>query len=483
MCKTQLYGLLSINYGLCGQVRKPELRNTILHWTNEQILALAPDPNTLKRGQGLANAKKWLSLETDGRAIWGRCKSSGSAHYETTIDLKGPAFKCNCPSRKFPCKHSIGLLLYSQSNPDNVEIAKELPEDVAEWINKRDAKSSSEKKEKSPEESKKAEDRKAKAFDARMQLMESGMDDLYNWLTDIIRTGMATVDGGASEMVSSKQVYQKDSSVELWRSISMRMVDSKLPGIGRKIRELALIRGVGSDWPLRMLEELSDLFLILKGFNKLKEIPEALQKDLLGILGVNTPKETLLNQKGIEDNWMVIGQFEGTNIDNALVRRTWFLGEETERYALILEYDYINQGFPFHWPKGRIFRGEMLYYPSMTPMRAIMRNQAITEHIVDAWKGYESIQKFSEDYARELGKNPWLSDFPVALSHLSPIIENESLILVDRKGKGLPVLNKELSNWKIMALSGGVPIDVFGEWTGKKLNPLAVLAENRFISL
>nr|WP_279163542.1 SWIM zinc finger family protein [Rhodococcus erythropolis] len=27
------------------------------------------------------------------------------------VDLRGPAYKCSCPSRKFPCKHALGLLV------------------------------------------------------------------------------------------------------------------------------------------------------------------------------------------------------------------------------------------------------------------------------------------------------------------------------------------------------------------------------------
>ena len=31
--------------------------------------------------------------------------------YQVCVDLAGPAYKCSCPSRKFPCKHALGLLL------------------------------------------------------------------------------------------------------------------------------------------------------------------------------------------------------------------------------------------------------------------------------------------------------------------------------------------------------------------------------------
>ena len=43
--------------------------------------------------------------------LWGLCAGSGKNPYQTIVDLSGPAYKCSCPSRKFPCKHALGLLL------------------------------------------------------------------------------------------------------------------------------------------------------------------------------------------------------------------------------------------------------------------------------------------------------------------------------------------------------------------------------------
>ncbi len=456
-----------------------------MHWSTEQILALAPDPNTSKRGQGLASSKKWIAIETDGRALWGMCKSSGTAHYRTFVDLKGPAFKCSCPSRKFPCKHSIGLLLYATSNADGIKVAGERPEEVDDWIDKRDSKQSKpeNQKEKTPEEIQKAEARKLKNFNDRLQLMENGIRDMENWLEDIIRTGFAAVDGSGAEMTSSALKFKKDTGPELWRNISMRMVDSKLSGIARKIRELALIHNVGADWPSRMLEELSDLYLLSKGFGKRERLSEELRKELMRILGVNTSKDELLNQQGIPDEWMVVGQFQSNNIDNAAVRRTWFMGRNTGKFALVLEYDYNNQGFPFHWPKGRIFNGEIIYYPSITPLRAIMREQSIIKDVVDGWKGCASLSDALRNYADVLAVNPWIKDYPMALTSVIPIMKGRTLYFVDKDGQGVPLLKKELSDWKIMALGAGNSIDAFGEWTGTEFNPLGIVAEGRYVGI
>ncbi len=454
-----------------------------MHWTVDQILALAPDPNTAKRGQGLANENKWLDIETNGRSVWGKCKSSGSVPYQTIVDLKGPAFKCNCPSRKFPCKHSLGLLLYSVSHKDNLTVASEIPEIVTTWLEKRDAKTSDSNKPKSKEEQKKADARKAKNFNDRMNIMQAGITDLQQWIQDIVRTGMASADHNVQEMTTAHVSYKSDASSELWRNMSMRMTDAKLSGIARRIREMSLIHGSGADWPSKMLEELSTLYLLAKGFERMDELPELLQRELLSTVGVSQKKDELHAQKGIDDSWMVIGQFVGTNIDNATIRRTWFQGEVSHQFALILEYDYIHQGFSFHWPKGRIFKGEMLFYPSITPMRAIMRNQTIIEKVVDAWVGFDDIEECFAVYRLQKGKNPWMMDHPMALNQMIPKNHEGKLYLTDAKGKGVPVLEKDMSHWKIMALSGGHPIDVFGEWTGEALLPLSILTQDRFIAL
>ena len=88
-----------------------------MHWTAEQILKLAPDAASAKAAQGLLAPKKWTSLGVDETAIWGACQGSGSNPYQTQIDLAEPAFKCSCPSRKFPCKHALALFLLFAEQP------------------------------------------------------------------------------------------------------------------------------------------------------------------------------------------------------------------------------------------------------------------------------------------------------------------------------------------------------------------------------
>ena len=75
-----------------------------MSYTPEQVIALAPNAASAKAGQSLATARKWSARGCDERAVWGECLGSGREPYRTQIDLAEPAFRCSCPSHKFPCK-------------------------------------------------------------------------------------------------------------------------------------------------------------------------------------------------------------------------------------------------------------------------------------------------------------------------------------------------------------------------------------------
>src|SRR5919109_328264 len=107
-----------------------------MNFSPEQIIALAPDAPSAKAGRGLATLSKWPSRGCDERAVWGECQGSGKEPYRTQIDLAELAFRCTCPSRKFPCKHSLGLFLLFANQP--AAFVKSVPPPwVVEWLGKR----------------------------------------------------------------------------------------------------------------------------------------------------------------------------------------------------------------------------------------------------------------------------------------------------------------------------------------------------------
>jgi hypothetical protein len=106
--------------------------------TQEQIIALAPDAAAAKAGRSLAAAASWPLLGSDDAALWGECRGSGATPYQTRVERMEVAYKCSCPSRKFPCKHVLGLLLLAAAGSVPRAVA---PAWVSDWLAQRRDKS------------------------------------------------------------------------------------------------------------------------------------------------------------------------------------------------------------------------------------------------------------------------------------------------------------------------------------------------------
>ena len=99
----------------------------------DEILQLAPDGSSAKAARDLMLPSKWPTLGVADAALWGECQGSGSKPYQVQVDPAGPAFHCTCPSRKFPCKHGLALLLLRAQNAAAFGQG-EPPAWVAKWL-------------------------------------------------------------------------------------------------------------------------------------------------------------------------------------------------------------------------------------------------------------------------------------------------------------------------------------------------------------
>src|SRR4051812_32390327 len=160
----------------------------------DQILALAPDAGSAKAGQGLASRRKWLALACSDRAAWGECQGSAREPYRTQIDLDEPAFRCSCPSRKFPCKHGLGLFLLLANEPATFDQGAPPPW-VAEWLDRRAQSAQPREQKAAPtpaaDPQKKRMAAQAKTAAAREAKVAAGAEELGRWLRDLIHQGLA----------------------------------------------------------------------------------------------------------------------------------------------------------------------------------------------------------------------------------------------------------------------------------------------------
>ena len=88
-------------------------------------------------------------------------------------------------------------------------------------------------------------------------------------------------------------------------------------------------------------------------------------------------------------------------------------------------------------------------------------------------------------YANAVSENPWLRSFPCVLSDVRPMIENGQLVVADKNAQMVEIQSDKdnVMGWKLIALSGGNEMDIFGEWNGESLVPLSACVDGKFVNL
>jgi SWIM zinc finger len=436
----------------------------------DQILALAPDAGSAKAGQGLASRRKWLVLGCSDRAAWGECQGSARDPYRTQIDLGEPAFRCSCPSRKFPCKHGLGLFLLLASEPAAFDRAAP-PAWVAEWLDRRDQSAIKRDPKLAPapvvDAQKKRVSSQAKTAAARETRVAAGVEELGRWLRDLIRQGLAGAQG---------------RPYSFWESMAARMVDAQAPGLARMVRTLAGIPASGEGWQARLLERLALLYLLLEGYQRIETLPLDTQADIRTAIGWSQNQDELLESAGLRDRWLILGQ-RVEDEDNLRVQRTWLWGETSARPALILAFAAPGQPLDRSLVTGTALDAELVYFPSAHPLRALIQQRHGTPTPIGSAPGYADIHAATAAYAAALAVFAWLERFPMPLQTVTPMRVGESWAVRDGDGRALPLAPGFAHGWRLLALSGGRPLGLFGEWNGTTLMPLSVGSGEEFRAL
>ena len=79
--------------------------------------------------------------------------------------------------------------------------------------------------------------------------------------------------------------------------------------------------------------------------------------------------------------------------------------------------------------------------------------------------------------AEALAANPWLLAYPFAIENVLPLRRNGAWRLRDVQGAELPLKMADRDAWELLAISGGHPLPIFGEWSDNELRALGAWAD------
>jgi hypothetical protein len=441
-------------------------------YTQEQILALSPDADSTKNARKLASPRGWPSLGRSEGALWGECKGSGAKPYQVQIDLSEPAFKCSCPSRKFPCKHGLALFLIFFAEPASL-IQGEPPDWVKAWLESRGARA----EKKAASEAAKIEKAAAQPVDtaaqakrreAREKKVAAGVDELDLWLRDLVRAGLAAME---------------DKRWLFWEEdVAKRMIDAQAKGLALQVRGMGEATRNSPAWQQPLLERMGRLHLLLRAYRRREELPANLRDEVLERVGFDLKKEDILaNGATVADRWNVLGQIVEQE-EQIRVQRTWLIGEKTRQAALVVNFAAGAQPLDVSLTPGTTFEGEVAFYPGARPERALVKSRADkTEPMGDFLGG--SVDQLYQARAEALASDPWLDRLPATLEGVSLIRQGEKWLVRDGAKNTAPLTERFDRGWEALAVSGGRPFRLFGEWDGRFLTPLSAWIEKKFMGL
>ncbi|WP_031107525.1 SWIM zinc finger family protein [Streptomyces sp. NRRL S-146] len=436
-----------------------------VRWTADQVLALAPDAASRKAGSKLGAAGPWSEAgSSDEGTVWGLCKGSGSKPYQTVVDIAdaaGPAYKCSCPSRKFPCKHALGLLLLWAAD-DAAVPPGQAPEWAEEWAAGRRRRAERKDKDVSGAPSGSADPEAARRrAERRAERVTSGAVELEQRLADLLRGGLATAE---------------QSGYGLWEETAARMVDAQAQGLAGRVRELGAIPSTGAGWPVRLLEECALLHLLGQGWLRRERLPEGLAATVRSRMGLPASADG----PPLRDRWLVLAQYDTTD-PRLTTRRIWLHGADSHRTVLLLSYGAAGRAPELALPVGLALEAEVSAYPGAGQQRVALGEQFAPPAPAAMRPPGVTTSQAAARYGDALRDDPWLESVPVTLDRVVPAPDGDSWQLADAdEDAALPLTPAARSRpglWRLVALSGGAPVRVFGEYGHLGFTPLTAWPE------
>jgi hypothetical protein len=432
---------------------------------SSQVLALAPDAQISGAARGLAYLNKWTALGLNEGVVWGECRGSGERPYQVVVLLAGLTFHCSCPSRKRPCKHALALLLLALDHSQSIKNNDEAPA----WVQERlVARKRADRANELPKQTRTAHPTESGSATTqrRMARVAAGLDELSLWLGDLVRRGLAAA---------------QTQPPRYWDGMAARLVDAQAPGAARLVRALGGMPASGAAWPERLMAGLGQLQLLIEAHKRLDLLPPDLQADVRAVLGQSLNHEALLQEAGVHDRWQVLGR-RVEEEDRLRAQRVWLWGEATKRTALILSYAAPGQSLDTRLLLGTRLDAELVFFPSAFPLRALLKAAGAAKPL-DQLMGQSTFAAAAAAYADAVACNPWIERYPAVLSTATPVCLDGAWWLRDAVGAGWPIATAFGGVWSLLALSGGEPLPVFGEWDGEAFWPLSAWADGRLAIL
>jgi hypothetical protein len=432
-------------------------------WTVTQVDQAAPDDQIRRAARHLAIPTPWNDVGVTGSLLYGRCQGSGKTPYQVSVEIAGPRYKCTCPSRKFPCKHSVALLyLWAEGHVDEHGVAAAF---ASEWadrtaeqpVRRADAKPT----ERTPDQDAAALQRIAD----REARVDAGLADLSLFLSDQLGRGLA---------------HDSQQRPRRLREQAARMVDAQAPGVAGRLDQLAEIPDATTDWPVRLTEGIGRLHLLIRAWQNRASLPDDLAATVRSHVGFTVRSQDVLATPGVRDTWVVLG-LRDSDEDRVSVRRVWLRGLATHRPALVMFFAAGGAPLVSNLYPGTALEATLHFYPGRPSLRAAVGDRAeqttpFTSTLPDGIGLAAALAQWRD----ALAADPWIQQWPLLVTGELRKAPGKGFGLADEDASVAVIGDKA---WPALAVSGGWPCTFAGEFGSDGFRPSAVVLAGRLVVL
>ncbi len=450
------------------------------------MAGLAPDDASLAAARRLARPGPWSDTGSTETLVWGKCQGSGRTPYQVSVDLAGPAFRCSCPSRKFPCKHGLALLLLWVDGSGSVADVEEAAGFAQEWAAERAARGAARGAARDARAEARAgkapdPDAQARRLEDRLTLMSSGMDDFSRWLGDLVRSGTATA---------------RRQPQAWWETTAARLVDAQLPGVADDVRSVGSEVAWRADWSERLLLALGRWWTATRAWAGRDTLEPDELGDLRTYLGWSVPTDTVRAGDALPDRWTVLGAHR-TDDGRLQQQRTWLRGATSGETVVVLDFAAGTQSLPVARLAGSVLDATVARYPGRGVRRALFVDEPAPVATEGTLPGGTDVDAAHAWAARVWAANPWTRRVPVGLAAVRVGVEAAGPTRGARSGTDAPPpvaravdpsgagirLTTDADVWALLARTGGHPTDVFGELDHGRFRPLTIVQRGEAVAL
>jgi hypothetical protein len=413
-------------------------------WNLAAVEKAAPDAASLAAARKLAAPGPWSDTGSTDSLVWGKCQGSGRTPYQVSIDLTGPAYRCSCPSRKFPCKHALALLLLWVQGKGSVADAERPAEFAADWAGQRTARAERPAGTRAPADPEARARRQAE----RQAVMTAGMADFSLWLADVVRGGT---------------VQARRQPWGWWDTAAARLVDAQLPGLADRVRIMGSEVNRRDDWADHLLAELGRWWSAVQAWQRWDDLDERTRADLRTYVGWAQATEDVRAGETVTDAWLVLGAHRSDD-GRLQQQRTWLRGEATRHVVQLLDFAAGGAPLPLTHLAGSVLEATLALYPGSRPRRALVVGEPAVRTEPAAPPDGGTLDDALDDLAAAWADNPWGVRVPVVLADaaLLPVADGLHTQVVDAAGAAVPLLADAVP-WGALAITGGRPARLVGE--------------------